>query len=237
MATNRRKARTEKDGASTQGSIRPGPKPTLTRQTIVQTAIDIADSEGIEAVTMQRLGEAFGFTPMSVYRYVHNKAEVVEAMIDAALGAPPPKKRGHDWRSLLEEWARGILACFARHPWTLAATSRLRTMGPNELAWTDRALSALASAGLTPGDQHGALLALVGHVRGVAQFSIHVPGARPGIGLAEWRSAAAATAGADLSALRAALEAGAFAGRDGGLAPGLRIVFEGIAAVGRRRNA
>jgi AcrR family transcriptional regulator len=234
MATSGRKTKKTREP---EPAPRPGPKPGLSTEAIVKAAIEIADREGLEAVTMQRLGEAFGFTPMSLYRYVRNKAELVDAMIEAALGAPPARKDERAWRARLEEWARGILACFVRHPWALGATSRLRTMGANELAWADRALGALAAAGLSPADQHGAFLVLIGHVRSVAQFAVQTPGAQSGVGLAEWRAAARAEASAELPALHAALEAGAFAPRGNGLASGLRIVFEGIAALGERREA
>jgi len=216
---------------------RPGPHPSLSKARIVKTAIEIADAEGLDAVSMQRLGDAFGFTPMSLYRYVRNKAEVVEAMIEVSLGVPPRQQGNRDWRLQLQSWARRVFACFHRHPWTVAATSRVRPMGPNELAWLDRALHALAAAGLTPAEQHGAFLALIGHVRSVAQFAVSAPGAQPGISLAQWRTSAKSGASARLPALHAALDAGAFTPRTGGVESGLRIVLAGIAAIGERRQA
>src|SRR5688500_11070334 len=99
---------------------RRGPKPALSTERIVESAVDIADAEGLDAVTMQRLGEAFGFTAMSLYRYVRKKSDLVDAMIESALG-PPPRLDGA-WRARLGSWAERTLACFGRHPWLLEAT-------------------------------------------------------------------------------------------------------------------
>ena len=53
---------------------------------IAQAGIEIADAEGIAAVTMERVADALGFTKMSLYRYVPGKNELVALMIDSALG-------------------------------------------------------------------------------------------------------------------------------------------------------
>lgn len=216
---------------------RRGPRPALNIEEIVRAAIAIADKEGIEAVSMQRLGGIFGFTSMALYRYVPSKAQLVDLMIDTAIGPPPPLDEASSWRTRLEQWALGIFACFERHPWVLSATGVLRVMGPNELAWIDRALSALSAAGLSPHEQQDAFLVVSGHVRSVAQFAVPAPGAPAGISPHAWRTAAAASADAtsdDLPWLKKALDAGAFEPRDDGLSHGLAIVLDGIAALARR---
>ncbi|MFV8754456.1 TetR/AcrR family transcriptional regulator [Nannocystaceae bacterium ST9] len=217
---------------------RSGPKPALSTDAIVRAAIEIADAQGLEGVTMQRLGDVFGFTAMSMYRYVRDKDELVAAMIDAALG-PAPKLDGElAWRLRLEHWAGQVLRRFVLHPWTLAATGHLRTMGPNELAWLDRALSALAMAGLEPVDQHAAFLVLIGHVRSVAQFSVRAPSAPRGVTLADWREHARANS-EGLAALGAAFRAGGFRQRANASAldEGLRIVLDGIEVASARRTS
>src|SRR5512139_2166546 len=68
---------------------RPGPKPGLSLDRIVQASIELADAEGLDAISMQRVAGAFGFTTMSLYRYVPGKAELIDLMIDMSLGPPP----------------------------------------------------------------------------------------------------------------------------------------------------
>ncbi len=147
-----------------------GPKPSMSVERITGTAIEIADAEGLPAVSMQRIAAAFGFTTMSLYRYVPGKAELVALMIDTAIGDRPDLESvPGGWRDRLADWARQCLRLFVRHRWLIEATGGHRIMGPNELGWLDAALSVLADAGFPPVEQHDAFLLLNGHVRSVAQ--------------------------------------------------------------------
>ncbi|NUW44150.1 TetR/AcrR family transcriptional regulator [Nonomuraea rhodomycinica] len=149
-----------------------GPKPRLSIDQITRTAVEIADAEGLGAVSMQRIAATFGFTTMSLYRYVPGKAELVALMVDTAIGERPDLDAvPGGWRDRLAQWARQCLRVFTRRPWLLEATSGHRVMGPNELGWMDAALAVLAEAGFTPVEQHDAFLLVAGHVRSVAQYT------------------------------------------------------------------
>ena len=113
---------------------RPGRKPGVTIEEIVEAAISIADGEGLSAISMQRVAAKLGFTTMALYRYVPGKAELIDLMVDSALGPPPALTESkRSWRPALKEWARLISAAFYKHPWALESTGRLRPTGPNEL--------------------------------------------------------------------------------------------------------
>ena len=150
---------------------RRGPKPSLDRDAIVSTAIAIADEEGLDALSMQRLAGRLGFTTMSLYRYVRAKTDLVDLMVEGALGTCPPLDPAQAWRDQLEGWALGIGRSFLAHPWSLAATTRLRVIGPNELGWMNNGVRILTQVGLEGEEAFDALLVVVGHVRTVAQFS------------------------------------------------------------------
>lgn len=152
---------------------RRGPKPGLSLERIVRAAIEIADAHGLDTVSMERVAKEFGFTTMSLYRYVPGKAELIDLMIDIGLGEPPELDASRAWRSQLEDWARRLRSIFNEHPWTLAATGRLRVMGPNELKWLEVGLSALSGTGLTASERRAACLAVLGQVRSMAQFSVN----------------------------------------------------------------
>src|SRR5215218_3749291 len=94
-----------------------GPKPTLSLDRITDTAIAIADAEGLAAVSMQRVAAELGFTKMSLYRYVPGKAELVALMVERAIGDPPTIDTA-DWRAGLKDWSHQLLAGYLRHPWT-----------------------------------------------------------------------------------------------------------------------
>jgi AcrR family transcriptional regulator len=149
-----------------------GPKPALSTTQIADVAILLADAEGLDAVTMQRVAREVGVTTMALYRYFPGKADLLDLMIDSAGdSAANFGKPSIPWNVRLKKWARYCLAIYRNHPWFLEATSaRRRPMGPNELTWMEAALAILAESGLTPKNQHHAFIAVIGHVRGHATF-------------------------------------------------------------------
>ncbi|MDA3644687.1 TetR/AcrR family transcriptional regulator [Saccharopolyspora indica] len=156
---------------------RRGPKPALSLERIARTGIELADAEGLAAVSMQRVAAELGFTKMSLYRYVPGKAELVALMADLAMGAPPELDGG--WRERLDAWTRALLPRFTQHPWVLEATTGPRLPGPNELAWTEAAIAALDGTGLRGSERMDAVVVLVGHVRGIAQQAAATPDGNP----------------------------------------------------------
>ena len=135
----------------------------------------LADADGLDAVSMNRLAGEFGVSAMALYRYVPGKAEIVELMVESVL-AERPALDGHDagdWRAGLEAWARASWDVFRAHPWLLAATAlRRQVMGPNQLGWLDAALTALEPTGLSAAERHRVFVLVVGLVRSVAQETL-----------------------------------------------------------------
>lgn len=147
-----------------------GPKPTLDLDRIAEAGIKIADAEGLAAVSMQRVAALLDVTKMALYRYVPGKAELVAVMVDAALGPAPAGDEQHGgWREQLEDWAHRLFAGFRGHPWVLDATVGPRIMGPTELTWMERAVSALDGTALSGAERVDATVLLAGHARGIAQ--------------------------------------------------------------------
>jgi AcrR family transcriptional regulator len=143
-----------------------GPKPSLTIERIAQAAIEIADADGLAAVSMQRVASSLGLTKMALYRYVANKAELLALMIETAAGEPP-KLEGipGGWRPKLEEWAHQLRARWQRHPWLPTITVGHRVMGPEEIGWTESAVAALAGTALDGADRMDAVFLVSGHIR------------------------------------------------------------------------
>src|SRR5512132_4295777 len=80
-------------------------RPRLGVNTIVASAIAIADAEGLDALSMQRIASELGYTPMALYRHVPSKAHLLAAITDAAYGTPPvPTSRRRSWRAEVESW-------------------------------------------------------------------------------------------------------------------------------------
>lgn len=146
-----------------------GPRPTLTLPMIASAGIELADAGGLAAVTMEAVAQRLGLTKMALYRYVPGKSELVAIMVEVGLGAPSPTARAKTWRPALRTWSRALFAKFSEHPWSLEATLGQRPIGPNEVAWLDSALAALAGTGLRGVDKLDIVVTLMGHVRHLAQ--------------------------------------------------------------------
>ena len=146
---------------------RRGPKPSLTREQIAETAIALADADGLDAVTMQSLAERLARPKMSLYRYVPGRDELLALMADRALGRPPVSN-GDGWRSGLRAWAADAWPVFLAHRWLQVLMVGPRVIGPNELAWLETALGALAGSGLDLAEQLDAVALISGHLRSMA---------------------------------------------------------------------
>ena len=152
------------------GGPRRGPRPTLTVGDLARADIELADAEGLAAVTMQRVAAALGVTKMATYRYVPGKDELVALMADTAMGEPPALDDIEGgWRPKLRAWALALYERMRTHPWTLSATTGHRVTGPNELGWVERALAALDGVALDGGQKLDVVVSLTGHLRMIVE--------------------------------------------------------------------
>jgi AcrR family transcriptional regulator len=213
---------------------RSGPRPTLTLARITAAAIEIADTEGLAAVVMQRVAGKVDVTKMALYRYVPGRAELVTLMVDAAIGAPPDLAEGAGWQATLREWSRRMLDVLHRHAWLLEAMVAQRVPGPNELGWLEAGVATLADTGLDGGEALDVVFVLTGHLRNIAQLSsAAATEAASGSMLVELL----VEHGAGYPALRAAVTAAASgAGQDKALDFGLARILDGVQLLITRRR-
>jgi len=120
----------------------------LQRDRIVQHALELADEEGLDAVSFRRLAADFGVTPMALYRHVADRDDLLAAMSDLVLAeiAVPEQADHDDWVRALRDVLRSGVSAFTRHP----AARRLSYAGrwsPGSLALTERLVRLLTDAG------------------------------------------------------------------------------------------
>ena len=156
---------------------RRGPRPALSLTRIVEAATEVADTEGLEALSMSRLARQLGFTTMAVYRYVRSKDELLTVLLDELVG-PPPALPATGWREDLEVWARAMLATFRRHPWAAQVPISGMPMTPNQVAWMEACLAALAPTPLVMHERASVLLMVSGVVRNEASLEADLARAR-----------------------------------------------------------
>ena len=125
-------------------------KPRFTREQIAQAALEIADHEGFEALSMRRIADALGAGTMTLYYYVRTKDDLLTLMDDALMAEvvahSTPLEDG--WRAALEQISHAMRDAFLRHPWALHALQGARA-GPNGFAHVEQSLKALEGLKLT----------------------------------------------------------------------------------------
>jgi AcrR family transcriptional regulator len=131
---------------------RPAPgsrRPTLSRDIIAAAALEIADHEGFDAVSMRRIAEKLGAGTMTLYYYMRTKDDLLALMDDALIGEAlvPAGELAEDWRGALAAIARRTRDAFLRHPWAFKALQGAR-MGPNGLRHVEQSMAAVATAPL-----------------------------------------------------------------------------------------
>ncbi|WP_438488133.1 GntR family transcriptional regulator [Streptomyces sp. S186] len=141
---------------------------TLTRERIVRAGIEVADAEGLRALSMRRVAAAFGVSSMALYRHVGGKDELVMLMADAAFAevrTPDPAPAG--WRARMEAGARLQWALYRRHPWLAAylSISRPQPM-PRAMALIEWTMARVE--GVDPVTLLHMAVTLLNHVRAAA---------------------------------------------------------------------
>jgi AcrR family transcriptional regulator len=124
-----------------------GPAPSLSREEITTAAVNLADTQGIDAVSMRALAVELGVGAASLYRYIARKDELIDLMVDAVIGNDLQFEIRGNWREDLRSFARGLRAMTLRHPWIIQGAS-LRNLGPNTARRHEQVLSAIDGLGL-----------------------------------------------------------------------------------------
>ncbi|WP_410657259.1 TetR/AcrR family transcriptional regulator [Amycolatopsis sp. lyj-112] len=160
---------------------RRGPRPQLTVERIAHAAILIADADGLEALSMQRIATELGYSTMSLYNHIPSKDLLLEVTADIAAGKPPEfdgsELEKADFRHAVRHWVGALWAGFRTHPWMLRLPLDHTPIGPNQLAWLDSLLQPLLKAGLPAVEARAAALHLTAVVRGTAQISLDMTSA------------------------------------------------------------
>src|ERR1700726_4870296 len=91
----------------------------LTRERILQAAIRLADRDGIESLSMRKLGQELGVEAMSLYNHVRNKVEMLDGMVDEVFSEIDLPSDGVDWRVAMRQRAISARQSLLRHPWAI----------------------------------------------------------------------------------------------------------------------
>jgi AcrR family transcriptional regulator len=122
------------------------PRPRLTRDAVLQRALERADAAGLGSLTMRSLAAELGVVPMALYKHVAGKDELVDGMVDRVWAEVEPPT-GPTWRAAMRARAVSLRSALRRHPWAVGLMESRMRPGPANLAAHDAMMGCLRQAG------------------------------------------------------------------------------------------
>ena len=144
----------------------------LTIAMIAEVALKIADVEGLDAVSMRRVGAEFGYTGMSLYKYVESKEELLDQTADLAIAALPVVDPQGDWVDEITRFHLAFRDLYLRHPAVAEIMTRRPLVGPNTADRGEAVLNVLLHAGFDEATAVEASIALSSYTLGSALYEL-----------------------------------------------------------------
>lgn len=137
----------------------------------MSAAIDLADEQGLDGLSMRKLATHLGAGAMSIYNHVANKDDLLDAMVDRVAGEPDLPDHTNDWRSAARQLALDTHHALLRHPWAITMW-QTRWPGPNRWRHMETLLAILSNADFTEDHADLAFHAITMHIQGFTQQQV-----------------------------------------------------------------
>jgi TetR/AcrR family tetracycline transcriptional repressor len=185
----------EPDGADGTGPTSHRREP-LTRERILRAALSVMDLEGLEAVTMRRLGRELGVEAMSLYNHVEDKEAILEGILEVVMAEFEFPEETGDWEADVRAGARAWRRLMIAHPTVIAlfAESKHPASSPERLRPMEWAFEILGRGGLSEDEVVHAFRAIGGYIMGSVLNEVANP--VPGLGDRDHRAEHEQLAGA-----------------------------------------
>jgi AcrR family transcriptional regulator len=151
----------------------------LSRERVLEAALELADRDGIDSLSMRRLAQRLDVEAMSLYYWFKGKAELLSAMVGAVYAEYRRPTGDADWREDLRRSAISAHETLLLHPW---AATLMGSAGPSraQFEWMDDLLGRLRSAGFSAEMTHHAYHALESHIVGYTLWVLPILAVEPG---------------------------------------------------------
>jgi AcrR family transcriptional regulator len=146
-----------------------GPRAPLSRDRVLRAAVELADREGIEALSMRRLGQELGVEAMSLYNHVARKEDVLDGMVDLVVGEIDAAPEGGDWKVAARNRILSARKVMLRHPWASSVIDTRRQPSAAMLGYMDAMGGIMRRGGFSVDLMHHAFHALGSRVLGFSQ--------------------------------------------------------------------
>lgn len=145
------------------------PRTPLTRERVVRAAIELADRDGIESLSLRKLGHALGVEAMSLYNHVRNKDDLLDGMVEIIIGEIDLRPSMADWKTALRERVLSARAVLLRHAWAPRVIQSRSRPGSAFLRYLDSVLGTLREGGFSIDLAHHAMHVMGSRVLGFTQ--------------------------------------------------------------------
>jgi AcrR family transcriptional regulator len=147
----------------------------ITRQRALETAVAIADAEGLEGLTMRRLAKELGIEAMSLYHHLANKEAILDGMVELVFGEIDMPAGEGDWRTAMLARGRSVRRVLTAHPWAISIMQSRTSPGPNTLGHLDAFLGACRGAGFSVLLTAHAVSAIDSYIYGFVLQEVNLP--------------------------------------------------------------
>lgn len=127
-----------------------------------------ADEQGVEGLSMRKLGSELGVEAMSLYNHVDDKGDILDGMIDFVFASIPLPDGDFDWKDQTRLIGQAAMDRFGQHPWVVSLLMQRGNFGTGALAFMNHVLGILIEAGFGDEDVHHAWQMLASHTMGYA---------------------------------------------------------------------
>ncbi len=138
----------------------------LSRDRVLEAAVALADEDGLEAVSMRRLGQVLRVEAMSLYKHVANKDDILDGIADLVVGDFEVPSGDVDWKAAIRRSAISAHQTLLRHPWASSLIESRLSAGPARLRYLDAVIGVLSAAGFSMPVAVRAIMALDSHTYG-----------------------------------------------------------------------
>ena len=144
----------------------------LSRDRVLEAAIDLADAAGIESLTMRRLAQELGVEAMTLYYHVANKDDILDGMVELVISQYELPSPDGDWKAELRKTAISAYEVLSRHPWAASLSLSGRGPGTARLRYSDAILGTLRRGGFSADMTDHAYHALESHIMGFTLWEV-----------------------------------------------------------------
>jgi AcrR family transcriptional regulator len=145
------------------------PRAPLSRDRVLQAAVELADREGVDALSMRRLSGELGVVPMALYKHVANKDELLDGMIDVVVGEIDPARTDTDWKTAVRERILSARQALLRHPWASRVMEARTAPTPTVMAYMDSMIAMFTNGGFSIDLTHHVMHAMGSRMMGFSQ--------------------------------------------------------------------